>query len=137
MEKLKEIFIKYREQISYLFFGGLTFVVGVGTFWLFNSVMKMPETAANIPSNIIAILFAYVVNKLFVFEKKTSSNGELLKEFISFLGGRAVTFVLEEIIIYLGVKVFHIEGLYVKLIGQVVVIVSNYFISKFIVFRKN
>ncbi len=127
---------KYKEQISYLFFGGCTFLVSMISFWFFNSVMKMPETVANIPSNVIAILFAYVTNKLFVFEKKTEDTKSLAKEFLTFIGGRFVTFLLEEGIIYLGVNLLHINGLAVKMIGQVVVIVSNYFISKFVVFRK-
>ncbi len=127
---------KYKEQISYLFFGGCTFLVSMISFWFFNSVMKMPETVANIPSNVIAILFAYVTNKLFVFEKKTGDTKDLVKEFLTFIGGRLVTFLLEEGIIFLGVNVLHINGLAVKMIGQVVVIVSNYFISKFLVFKK-
>ena len=65
-----EFLKKYKEQISYLFFGGCTFLVSMISFWFFNSVMKMPETVANIPSNVIAILFAYVTNKLFVFERR-------------------------------------------------------------------
>ena len=131
-----EFLKKYKEQISYLFFGGCTFLVSMISFWFFNSVMKMPETIANIPSNVIAILFAYVTNKLFVFEKKTEDTKGLAKEFLTFIGGRLVTFLLEEGIIFLGVNVLHINGLAVKMIGQVVVIVSNYFISKFVVFRK-
>ena len=99
--------------------------------------MGMSETVANIPSNVIAILFAYITNKLFVFQKKNDDKQGLLKEFISFLGGRAVTFLLEELIIFVGVDLLHIDGMIVKLIAQVVVILGNYFISKFFVFKKS
>ena len=136
IELFKKYFTKYREQISYLFFGGCTFLVSMISFWFFNSVLKMPETIANIPSNAIAILFAYITNKLFVFEKKADDKKDLLREFLTFIAGRLVTFLLEEVIIYLGVNVLHINGLAVKLVGQVVVILSNYFISKFLVFKK-
>ncbi len=132
-----ELLKKYREQISYLFFGGCTFLVSMVTFYLFSKVMGMSETVANIPSNVIAILFAYITNKLFVFQKKNDDKQGLLKEFISFLGGRAVTFLLEELIIYVGVDLLHIDGMIVKLIAQVVVILGNYFISKFFVFKKS
>ena len=133
---MKALFLKYREQISYLFFGGCTFVVSMVSFWFFNSVCKLTGTVANIPSTIIAVLFAYIVNKLFVFEKKTSDKGELLKEFISFIGGRIVTFFLEEAILYVGIDLLHVPDLWVKFIAQFLVILSNYFISKFIVFKK-
>ncbi|MBQ1478049.1 MAG: GtrA family protein [Erysipelotrichaceae bacterium] len=132
-----ELLKKYREQISYLFFGGCTFLVSMVTFYLFSKVMGMSETVANIPSNVIAILFAYITNKLFVFQKKNDDKQGLLKEFISFLGGRAVTFLLEELIIFVGVDLLHIDGMIVKLIAQVVVILGNYFISKFFVFKKS
>ena len=128
---------KYKEQISYLFFGGCTFLVSIVTFYLFTKGMGMSATVANIPSNAIAILFAYVTNKLFVFEKKTEGGKALLKEFLSFIGGRLLTFLMEEVIIYVGTEVLHIDGMIVKIAGQVAVIVSNYFISKFFVFRKD
>ena len=71
LEKLLNLFKKYREQIAYLFFGGLTTLVSIGSFSLFYYfILKSNNLASNVISEIIAITFAYVTNKLFVFNLK-------------------------------------------------------------------
>ena len=142
MEKLKELLIRFREQISYLFFGVLTTVVNWVVYALLMWIPGVNVEVANAVAGIVAILFAYVTNRIFVFESTSKSKKEVLLEFLRFLGGRAVTFVVEVVgvpgLYYLGLNqgLFGIEGAWAKIIVSVVVIVLNYVFSKLFVFTK-
>jgi len=142
MKKIKELLLKFREQISYLFFGVLTTVVNWIVYAVFMLIPGMQVEIANAVAGVVAILFAYVTNRIFVFESTARNSGEVLKEFLRFLGGRAVTFVIEVVgvpgLYYLGLNqgIFGIEGAFAKVIVSVVVIVLNYVFSKLFVFKK-
>ena len=136
MSKIKELYFKYKEVINYLFFGGCTFLVSIISFYLFNKVCGFNEHIANVISWILAVSFAYITNKKYVFESKTSEKKDLLREISSFVSARLLTLVMEEIILVIGVNLLHIDSMIVKIIAQVVVIVSNYFLSKLFIFKK-
>ncbi len=136
MVKIKELYFKYKEVINYLFFGGCTFLVSIISFYLFNKVFTLNEHVANVLSWILAVSFAYVTNKKYVFESKTSEKKDLLKEITSFVSARILTLVMEEIILLIGVNMLNIDSMIVKVVAQVVVIVSNYFLSKLFIFKK-
>ena len=133
---MKNLLLKYREQISYLIFGVLTTLLNIVLFYIFTEKLKLSASVANIPAAIICILFAYVTNKLFVFESKGLSGKELFKEFISFIGGRLGTMIAGELIIIIGTEFLHIDNMYVKLFEQVFMVVANYVFSKLFVFKK-
>ena len=136
MGKIKELYFKYKEVINYLFFGGCTFLVSIISFYVFNKVFGFNEHVANVISWVLAVSFAYITNKLYVFESKTSDFKSLLKEIGSFVSARLLTLVMEEIILLIGVNCLHIDSMIVKVVAQVVVIVSNYFLSKLFIFKK-
>ena len=140
MKRLWELYKKHREVISYLFWGGVAFFLSMILFWVFNSKLGMGEVLANTVDWIIVVIFAFFTNKLFVFRSKTGSASGLGREFISFIIARLFTLVLEDVIIWFGCKKLGFDSelgsLVVKLIGQVVVIVTNYVLSKLWIFRK-
>ena len=140
MKKIRELYKKHREVISYLFWGGVAFVLSMVLFWIFNSKLGMGEVTANTIDWIIVVIFAFFTNKLFVFRSKAGSLSGLGKEFVSFIAARLFTLLLEDAIIWLGCKKMgfdsEIGSLVVKLIGQFVVIVANYVLSKLWIFRK-
>lgn len=136
MEKIKDLYLKYKEVINYLFFGGCTTLVSILTFYIFNKILGLNEHVANVISWILAVLFAFITNKKYVFESKVKDTKGLLKEIISFFGARLLTLGIEEVILFVGSNILHIDPMIVKVIGQVVVIVSNYFLSKLLVFKK-
>lgn len=136
MKKIKELFLKYKEVISYLFFGGCTFLVSIISFYIFNKVLSFNEHVSNIISWILAVAFAFVTNKVFVFESKAKEKKAVIKELISFVTARLLTLGIEEIILFVGCNLLNIDALIVKIIAQVVVIVSNYFLSKLFIFKK-
>ena len=139
MKKIWELYKKHREVISYLFWGGVAFFLSMILFWVFNSKLGMGEVLANTIDWIIVVIFAFFTNKLFVFRSKTGSAAGLGKEFISFIIARLFTLVLEDAIIWLGCKKLGFDSelgsLVVKLIGQMVVIVTNYVLSKLWIFK--
>ena len=140
MKKLLELYKKHREVISYLFWGGVAFFLSVFLFWVFNSKLGMGEVLANTIDWIILVIFTFFTNKIFVFRSKAGSPAAFGREFISFILARLFTLLLEDAIIWLGCNKLgfnsELGSLVVKLIAQFVVIVSNYILSKLIVFRK-
>ena len=142
METLKNLYFKHKETINYLIFGGLTTVVSWGTYSLFVKAIGMSVSVGNILSWICAVLFAFVTNKLFVFESKTWQPATAVREFVSFIGARLATGVIE----WVGVPffsthglthpLFGVKGLLAKVVVSIVVIILNYLFSKFLVFFK-
>lgn len=127
---------KNKDKLLYLFFGALTTLVNLVVFFLLTEYpWQLNVTLGNVISIIVAILFAYVTNKIWVFRSKTDSAGELLSEFCRFVGGRLSTMAIEVGGVYLIFNVMGFPKMGAKLITQVIVIIGNYFISKFLVFR--
>ena len=135
MDKIKELYFKYKEVINYLIFGVLTTVVSITVFYVFNKPLGLNEHVANIISWLCAVLFAYITNKLFVFESKTADRKELIKEIISFYGARLLTLGIEEAILFIGVSLLKIDSMLVKVAAQFIVIVANYVLSKLFIFK--
>ena len=125
---------KYKEILLYLFFGGLTFIVSIGSYVFFEFVTGMSPLIANIFSWILAVSFAYITNRIWVFTDIAHGVQKVIKEVCAFFGGRVVTLIIEEAILFFGISVLNFESVVVKVIGQIVVIISNYFISKILVF---
>ncbi len=136
MNKIKELYIKNKEVINYLFFGGCTFLVSIISFYLLNKILNLNTHISNIISWILAVTFAYITNKLFVFESKTTKAKDIIREILSFFSARLLTLGLEELIIFIGCDLLNIDSMIIKIVGQIVVIVSNYFLSKLFIFKK-
>lgn len=139
MQKIIELFNKYKEIIMYLIFGVLTTVVSLVTYYALTLTILNPEKAmqlqlANIISWIVSIAFAYVTNRKFVFESKSE---DIVKEATSFVGGRVLTLILDMAIMFIFVTLLHLNDKIFKIVSQVLVIVTNYVISKLFVFKEN
>ena len=129
---------KYKEIINYLIVGVLTTVVSLASYYIIVSTVLNPNNAielqiANIFSWICAVAFAYVTNRIFVFESK---NPNKLKELTSFVGARLLTLGMDMFIMFLMVTLLHINDKIAKLVVQVVVTIANYVFSKLLVFKK-
>ena len=142
IEKVKELYIKYKEIINYLIFGVLTTLVNLITkyillFTILNPTNGFQLQIAIIISWIAGVLFAYFTNRKFVFESK---NENKLKEFISFVVARIATLLLEMFIMWFFVTLLKLNSdLYVvifTLVAQVAVVIGNYIFSKLFVFKK-
>ena len=125
------------ETIRYLIVGGATTLVNYGLFELLHSLAGLGVTVSNVTSIAASVIFAYVANKLIVFRMRSESLKELVTEFFKFVGSRLFTIALEIWAVELFDKVLGMSARLGKIVSLVVVVVTNYFISKLIVFRKN
>lgn len=130
-----ELYQKYKEAVLYIIFGGLTTLVNIVVYGLCANVFLMPTVSANGIALVLSILFAYVTNKLFVFESKTVTLRETVTEFISFIACRIVTGVLDMAIMYVSIDILHFPNMIMKIATNVIVIVLNFVFSKVIIFR--
>ena len=135
---MKDLYIKYREIISYLIVGGLTTVVSLVTYYACVLTVLDPNRpielqCANIISWIAAVAFAYVTNRRFVFQSK---NKHMLREAGAFVASRVSTLVMDMALMFIMVTLGGLNDKIAKLAVQVVVTVANYVLSKFFVFHK-
>ena len=141
IEKIKALFVKYREIIVYILVGGMTTVVSWGCKFLFGAIfypgVTLPtvaqNTVLNIVENVSGILFAYFPNRKWVFQSKDPNIG---REFLGFVGSRLGTWALSYVLNLLFVNVLHIDYRIATIIVAVVVVIGNYVISKCLVFKK-
>ena len=151
MTKIKELIIKYKELIIYVIFGGLTTVVNLAVFALFSKLLGDERyLITNVIAWFAAVVFAYITNKIWVFESKSWSGKVLLKEIPSFFAARVFSFVIEEAGLFLFVDLLSFNEISLKLLSfeiggeliakgilAVIVVVVNYILSKLIIFRKS
>lgn len=126
---------KYRSVISYLVFGGLTTLINIVTFALLNPIMNYQ--VANIIAWFLSVLFAYVTNKIWVFSSKTQGFMALIKEMGSFFIFRGLSLVMDIFMMWLGISVLHANPVLTKIVDNVVVVIANYFFSKWYIFKPN
>lgn len=135
IESIKLLFTKHQEIILYLFFGVLATVVSITSFTVLYHVFSLNEHLSNIISWILAVSFAFITNKTWVFKSDSTPKNALLKQLWSFFCGRIFTLGIEEVIIIIFISLLGFEAFLVKMIAQIVVIVLNYFVSKSWVFK--
>ena len=76
IDKFKNIFLKYKSGILYLFFGGLSTLLNIVVFFCLNTLLKMNYQVSNVIAWIVVVIFAYTTNKIWVFESKTKNKSE-------------------------------------------------------------
>jgi putative flippase GtrA len=136
MKKIRELIERYYDVLSYLFFGGLTTVVNYLVYLPCYNWWNMSAGVSNMIAWGFAVAFAFVTNKPFVFKSHDWSAKTLWPELTKFVGCRIGSGVLETAILWITVDMLTWNGNWMKLITSVLVIVANYFGSKFLVFSK-
>lgn len=130
------LYLEYKEIINYLMFGAFTTVVNFVSYCLFTKVIGIEEVISSGLSWFISVLFAYITNKLFVFESKTNTLKEFLKEIISFFFARILSGILCDVGTFaVMVKVLKINDIISKVVTQVMVVIVNYIFSKCLIFK--
>ena len=128
-------FNKWREVLLYLVFGGLTTVINIVAFFLLRLV-NIEIYISNLIAWIISVLFAFITNKLFVFESHGKNKKDNIKEFVSFFGFRVLSLGFDMVAMYLLLQVFGINEMISKVISNIIVIVLNYIFSKLFIFKR-
>lgn len=131
-----ELIKKYQGILAYLFFGVCTTLVNMVTYQICYGICAMPNVPATVIAWILAVVFAFVTNKLFVFDSKSWEIKVLKHELPSFFGCRLLTGILDVAIMYAAVDLLGLHALLWKLISNILVIILNYIASKLIIFKK-
>ena len=121
-----------KELILYVFFGTLTFFVNVIVYFFFEGILGVNYLISNILAWFFSVLFAYVTNRIWVFESKSR---DILKEMSLFFGGRIFSGAVDTGLMYLFIDILTIGDFISKIVVQVIVVILNYIFSKLIVFK--
>ena len=139
---MKDRIRKHKEIILYLFFGVTTTAVNWAVYALMTAALHADMTLANAVAWVAAVVYAFITNKLFVFESKSLKPKVLLSEGVKFFSARIASGIVEILLPTLMVAVglngtlLGLEGGIAKAVVSIVVIVMNYILSKWLVFRK-
>ena len=133
----KRMLDKYKDIVAYLFFGVCTTVVNVLTYWFCAYVLHLNTIIATSIAWALAVAFAYVTNRLWVFHSNAKTRKEIFREICSFTACRLLTGFLDVAIMYVFVDRFNCPDVIVKIISNIVVIIVNYIASKLFIFNKN
>ena len=149
LKRFEPFYKAHKEVLMYLFFGGLTTLVSIITFKvaadmcgemltvsIFGFGFRLDVLIANVVSWICAVTFAYVTNRVWVFEDRAYGAKGIAKECAAFFAGRLFTLLVETLLIELAVSVLSMNEVVAKIIMSVVTVILNYIISKLFVFRK-
>ena len=136
MEKLKALMTRYRDIVVYLVFGVLTTVVNYIVYLPCYNILGLSGSVSNAIAWVVAVAFAYLTNKPFVFRSHDWSAKTVIPELTKFVGCRVGSGVLETTIIFLTVDWLGWNGNVMKLLTSVLVVVLNYIGSKLLVFKK-
>ena len=124
------------ELVAYLFAGVATTVVNYVAYFAATRYLGMGVMAGTWTAWVVAVAFGYAVNKAFVFHTKCENAFALLKEMMSFIAMRLVSFGMELVLMYLTVDVLGMHDLVMKLLINILVIIANYVFSKLFIFKK-
>lgn len=122
-----------KEMILYIVFGVLTTVVNIGSYLFLAKIFGINNFLSNIMAWFFSIVFAYITNRIYVFESK---NENILRELALFIGGRGLSGILDSILFYILVILLMFNDFLSKIVINIIVIIINYVLSKEIIFKE-
>ena len=131
-----DLFKKYQEPILYIVFGVLTTLVNILVYYLLADIASIYYLIANVIAWVVSVLFAFVTNKLFVFESTSWKSAVVLPEMGGFFLARVATGVVDMVLMWLLIDIIRTGDMFAKILVNVVVVVLNYVASKLWIFRK-
>lgn len=136
MDMIFQIIKKYEDIVLYGFFGVCTTIINLISYFFFYNILKFSNVASTCIAWTIAVAFAYITNKIFVFKSKSFNFDILVKEILSFFGCRFLTGILDVVIMFFSVDVYCQNSTLWKVISNILVIVLNFLLGKLVVFKK-
>lgn len=128
MDKIKNI-------VNYVICGILTTILNILVFYILD-IYNVNYRINTTISTLISVIFAYITNKIYVFESRELGRKKVLKEILKFIFSRVGTYIVEIIGMYIFIELVKIENLISKILMNVIVIILNYILSKFYIFKK-
>lgn len=132
-----ELLKKYRQIIMYGIFGGLTTLVNIVSYFVLTKICGIEYMISNVIAWLLSVIFAYITNKIFVFESKTLDVKAVFREVCSFFGARIFSLVIDIVLMYISIEIIGINDIIAKIASNIVVILVNYFLSKYWIFKKD
>ena len=136
LKLLADWYRKHQEGMRYLIFGALSTVVNIVSYTVLYYLFHISNAISNILAWVIAATFAYITNKLYVFNSKVNTKIELLKEILYFYGCRLLTLAIDEGIMIGTVDKLGWNALLMKIVANIIVIILNFIFSKILIFKK-
>ncbi len=133
---MQELWKKYKSMILYIVFGVGTTLVNIVSYWICAHPFRMATMPSTVIAWITSVLFAYVTNRIWVFESENKGILPVLKEIVSFTVCRLSTGILDMAIMFVFVDLLGINDMIIKVLSNVIVIVLNYILSKLVIFKK-
>ena len=137
MEQMKALLIKYKSFLFYGIFGVFTTLVNIITYNICYYRIGISNTLSNVVAWVLAVTFAYLTNKVWVFGSKSWKWSVLKKEVPAFISCRLATGILDLVIMYICVDIMQYHATLMKILSNVLVIILNYVFSKLVIFKKN
>ena len=131
-DKVYKIFTE--EAMKYIIFGILTTLINILVYYIFSHI-GISYLISNSIAFIFSIIFAFVTNKFYVFKCKDIRKEVLIREIYKFILSRLGTFLIDTLLMFIGVRCLRLNDLIVKYMVNIVVIILNYIVSKKIVFK--
>ena len=132
---MKRLWQKYREQLLYVLFGGLTTRVNIVAYYLCATPLGLGTVSSTGIAWVLSVLFAYVTNRRWVFESHTRGASAIAREMGAFFLCRLLSGLMDMAIMYVFVDMLRFDGMVVKVASNVLVIIVNYVASKLLIFR--
>ena len=136
LNQFRSLWEKYRSILIYIIFGVLTTAVNYLVYIPCLNLLGLSASVSNVIAWCVAVLFAFLTNKPFVFESKDWSAKTVVPEFTKFVGTRVASGLLETLILLVAVDMLGWNGVIWKLVTNVIVVILNYIGSKLLVFRR-
>ena len=137
MKFLRKLFSRYKFIVAYLFFGVCSTVVNIAAYYVCAHTLFLATGLSTVVAWIFAVIFAYITNKLWVFESKSWERSMVIREAASFFACRLATGIFDVVFMMVMVDVLGWNDLWMKIISNVVVVIVNYIASRFVIFRKS
>ena len=132
---IRRLFEKYRDLIPYCIFGVLTTLINWAVYKLFYDSLGVPNVPSTAIAWVLAVAFAFITNKLWVFNSKSFEKAVVLREAAAFFSARVLTGLLDILIMWISVDLLDANSDLWKLISNVIVIILNYAASKLLIFK--
>ena len=134
-DKIKHLIYRYRDVIFYGFFGACSTLLNIAAYYVLAYQFHFGTIISTIFAWVFAVLFAYVVNRLFVFQSQVRDAKGVIREFYMFMGCRLGSELLDIAAMYFFVDCMHYNDMIIKTAANVMVIIVNYIASKFFIFK--
>lgn len=136
LRRFKGVYTKYKEGLLYLFFGGLTFFLAIIVFVIFSKGIGLNVLYSNIISWVSGVTISFFTTRKWVFKTRANGLTETFIQMTEFYLARVATLGLQELLLYVFVTKMEYNSIYVKIMTEVINIILNYLVSKFLIFRK-